>query len=217
MKQITLFITILFIAFIVASCGNKKEKTIEKELETLAEEIEKIPESKASGAKIYGIKSGYVKYKNIAAGMEMTRELWFDNYGALQYEENYMDMMGQKVGGSSLVNDGFKYNWDYNSQTGNKMKFYSAPMTDFSKVRKEDIERYKMKDLGFETIAGKSCQKVSVEKPVEAVTWTWEGIPMKTLSKFGGNEVSMEVLELKEENVPASKFVIPEGITFNEM
>jgi len=214
---------VLFVVIAIAlmvSCSNKKNNQVDslvKEAEKIEKAMEDAPTAKTVAKKIFNVKSGYVKYKSLAAGMEMTREMWFDDYGTLQYEENYMIMMGQKTGSSAIVRDGYRYDWSFNTNEGTKNKFYTAEYVEFENVSKEDIERYKMKDHGYETIAGKKCRKVSVEKPVVATTWTWEGLPIKTTTQFAGNDVIMEALEVREEAIPASRFEIPSGITFTEM
>lgn len=205
---------------LLVSCSNKKNNQVDslvKEAGKIEKAMEDAPAATTVAKKIFNVKSGYVKYKNEAIGMEMTRELWFDDYGTLQYEENYMEMMGQKTGGSAIVRDGYRYDWSFNSTEGSKNKFYTAEYVEFEKVSKDDIERYKMKDHGYETVAGKKCRKVSVEKPVVATTWTWEGLPIKTTTQFSGKDVIMEALEVKEEAVQSSRFEIPSGITFTEM
>jgi uncharacterized protein YcfL len=204
--------------FMLTSCSNNKKPAeitkLEKEAKTIEKSVADMKTDAPAATKIFNVKSGYVKYKSQVAGMDMVREWWFDNYGALQYEENYMIMMDQKTGGAAVVHDGYRYNWSFKSKEGTKNQFSTAAYTDYDKISKEDIERYKMKRLGYEAIAGKKCVKVSIEKPVEATTWTWEGIPMKTITKFGGKDVTMEAVEIKDGDVPASKFVIPQDITF---
>jgi uncharacterized protein YcfL len=207
--------------FMLASCSNNKKpgeiKKLENEVKTIEKSVKKLKTEAPPATKIFNVKSGYVKYKSQVAGMDMIREWWFDNYGALQYEENYMIMMDQKTGGAAVVRDGYRYNWNFNAKEGTKNSFSSAGYTDYDNVSKEDIERYKMKKLGYENIAGKKCMKVSIEKPVEATTWTWEGVPMKTLTKFGGKDVIMEAVEMKDGGIPSSKFDLPKDITFKEM
>jgi hypothetical protein len=75
---------------------------------------------------------------------------------------------------------------------------------------------YGIKKLGNEAIAGKECQKISVKKPIKSTVWMWNGIPLKTVSKFGDSNIVMEAIEIKEENIPESKFKIPSGINFTE-
>jgi hypothetical protein len=207
--------------FVLVSCSNNKKPAeiakLEKEAKAIEKSVDEIKNETPSSTKIFNVKSGYVKYKSQMAGMDMIREWWFDNYGALQYEENYMIMMDQKTGGAAVVRDGFRYNWSFKATEGTKSTFYATAYVDYENVSKEDIEKYKMKNLGFETIAGKKCAKVSIEKPVGAITWTWEGVPMKTITKFGGKDVTMEATEIKDGEVPSSKFDLPKDVTFKEM
>jgi hypothetical protein len=205
----------------LASCSNNKKPAeiskLEKEAKAIEKSVDEMKTEATSATKIFNVKSGYVKYKSQMAGMDMIREWWFDNYGALQYEENYMIMMDQKTGGAAVVRDGFRYNWSFKATEGTKSTFYATAYVNYENISKEDIERYKMKNLGYETIAGKKCTKVSIEKPMEAITWTWEGVPMKTITKFGGKDVTMEAIEIKDGDVPASKFDLPKEVTFKEM
>lgn len=218
MKNIILLGAALLIVF---SCSNNKKPSeitkLENEAKAIEKTVDKLKTEATNETKIFLVKSGYVKYKNEVAGMEMTREWWFDNYGSLQYEENYMVMMGQKTGGAAIVRDGYRYDWSFKATEGTKNKFYTSGYTDYENVSKEDIERYKMKKMGYENIAGKKCIKVSIEKPMEAVTWTWEGVPMKTITKFGGKDVTMEAIEANEGDITSSKFDLPQGITFKEL
>jgi hypothetical protein len=218
MKKIIYYVLPLILALAIISCGGKKtpEEKIVSDLEKIEKEAAK-SDDLSGNAKIFNVKSGYIKYKNIALGMETSREFWFDDYGALQYEENTMEMMGIKTGSKGLVKDGYRYTWNINDTSGAKIKFLSSRYTEFEELAKEDIDRYKMKDHGTEVIAGKKCRKVSVDEPVSAMTWTWEGLPIKTVTKMGDKEVVMEAIEVKDGDVPASKFEVPSDISFTEM
>ena len=121
-----------------------------------------------------------------------------------------------KTGGYSLIRDGFKYDWNYDETTGTKTKYYMAPATDFDKVSKRQIERYGLEKLGYETIAGKECLKVSAQKPIQATTWTWKGIPFKTVSKISNMTIVMEVVDFNQEEVDADIFRIPASVEFTE-
>lgn len=216
MKKSIIILTLLFLAFAIFSCKNKKEQKLPDELETILEEIEDLPKGTTSPKKMFSIESAYVKYINHAAGQEMTREWWFDNFGQQQFEENYLTIMGQKAGGYTLVADGFRYNWDYDSSEGRKSTFYASAATDYENISAKDKERYGIEKHGYEEIAGKRCLKVTVEKPMKATVWVWEGIPLKTVSSFGGKEVLMEVVEIRTGKVDASLFDLPDNITFAE-
>ncbi|MBN1950543.1 MAG: hypothetical protein JW801_05025 [Bacteroidales bacterium] len=203
------------------SCGDSdksdSKKSDAKDKSTVDTEVSDVSDSPGtSDRKLYSIESGYVKFINHAVGQEMIRELWFDQYGNRQYEENYMNMFGEKVGGKSLVIDGFRYNWDYDSQTGNKMKFYQA-VSDYDNISERDIARYGIVKHGNEDILGKSCQKISTEEPVKSTVWMWNNIALKTEAEFGGEPVIMEAVEIIEGPVDASLLEIPDDISFTEM
>jgi hypothetical protein len=51
----------------------------------------------------YEIESGYIKYKSKASGFDLITERWFDNYGALQYEENYTILGGNSCYPEHLI------------------------------------------------------------------------------------------------------------------
>lgn len=216
MKKLICVLLIVFTASMFFSCQSKKEKTVKEEVESLVEQLEDLPKGTTSSKKVFMIESAYVKYKNNAAGQDMIREWWFDDYGNKQFEENYMMIMGQKAGGFTLVSDGYRYTWSYDTPQGSKMKFYSAEAVDYENVSDKDKERYGLEKQGYETIAGKRCLKVSMEKPVKATSWIWEGIPMKTITQFAGQDVTMEAVEINVGKTDASKYQIPESIQFTE-
>jgi hypothetical protein len=216
MKKLICVLVIVFTASMFFSCQSKKEKTVKDEVESLVEQLEDLPKGTTSPKKVFMIESAYVKYKNNAAGQDMIREWWFDDYGNKQFEENYMMIMGQKAGGFALVSDGYRYTWSYDSKEGSKSKFYSAEAVDYENVSDKDKERYGLEKQGYETIAGKRCLKVTMEKPVKATSWIWEGIPMKTITQFAGQDVTMEAVEISTSISDKSVFQIPESIQFTE-
>ncbi|HPS13670.1 MAG TPA: hypothetical protein PLB87_10365, partial [Prolixibacteraceae bacterium] len=141
--------------FLLNSCSNhkdanrmansgQKDKTSENKIDN--------PNPGTTG-RIFEIKSGYVKYKNQVAGIDMIREWWFDDFGALQYEENYILAAGKKTGGAAMVRDGYRYEWNINSSEGTKDEFH-ASFINYENAPKEVIERFKMKNQGYETVAG---------------------------------------------------------------
>jgi hypothetical protein len=217
MKNIFSILTIALLVISLLACNNKKEKTLEDEVNDVVAEIEKLPETKSSSdKKMFKIESAYVKYNMKAAGQDMVREWWFDQYGNRQLEDSYLTIMGEKAGGKSLTVEGYRYNWSYDATEGTRMKFYAAPATDYDDISKEDIERYGIEKHGYEEVAGKNCLKVTTQKPVKATVWVWESIPMKTVSSFAGNEVVMEAVEVKTNSIGNVSFELPEGITFTD-
>ena len=123
--------------------------------------------------------------------------------------------MGQKTGSKSLVLDGYKYNWDFDDESGTKSRFYHAT-TNYDEVSDEDIKKYGIQKHGYEEIMGKKCLKVTTEKPVKSTSWVWNNIPLRTEAVYAGNNMIMEVIEISTSNIDEKIFEMPEGITFSE-
>lgn len=213
-----LLLSVVLCAFTLFACNNE-EKNIEQNVDNISKEniveVGSDIQKAFSADKYFDVESGYIKYNNNAAGQEMTRELWFDQFGKLQYEENYFFIAGTKYGSKTLVLDGYSYSWDYDNPNGRKFKHYMAA-TDYDNVSDKDIERYGIKKLGYENVLGKNCLKVSTEKPAKSTSWVWNKIPLKTVAVFGGKDVIMEALKIEIGSVDANKFVLPKDVVFAE-
>lgn len=214
-------INLLFLAIVllVVACNSSNKNETENSDKKIAEsknddktEVKK-GNDEISVKHIYKVESGYIKFKTNTAGIDMTRELWFDDFGNKQYEENYMLIMDEKHGSKSLILDGFSYSWDLDAEQGTKMKYYAA-VTDYEEVSEKDIEKYGIKKHGHEDVLGKECLKVSTEEPVKSNIWMWNNIPLKTEAEFGGEPVLMEAVEINIGKVDAAKFTLPDNIEF---
>ena len=159
-------------------------------------------------SKVYEIKSAYLKY---TSSINLTKEIWFDDYGAKQCEESYMENNGVRSGTRSFILDGYKYDQVYGSGEITKMKYTAAPSTDYDKVSYETRKEYGIKKVGNETINGKYCIIVTVEKPVKSTIWLWKGIPMKSVNSMGNKELTLEVTKMDESPIDPSKFELPKG------
>jgi hypothetical protein len=205
----TLMILIAMFGFI--ACGGTKTKSDDSS-DPKTEETENEDEN-SDVTKIYKIKSGHIIYNTT---MDMTIETWFDDYGNKQYSVSTIEMFGEKSGTISIIVDGYKYDYSIGTTEGTKVSYYAAPTTDYSDVSDEDIEKYGIEKEGKETIAGKECDVFSIEEPMASKVWIWEGIPMKTVTKLGKEDFVMEITTIELVDVDASKFELPEGISFKE-
>ncbi len=84
-----------------------------------------------------------------------------------------------------------------------------------------NIIKYKIKEIGEETVAGKTCKKYSLQQEqmgqtIDCEVSVWNGIVLKTVMKMGMVEVMSQTATEIQENaeVESSKFEIPEGVTF---
>ncbi|MBN2174884.1 MAG: hypothetical protein JW731_12180 [Bacteroidales bacterium] len=218
MMKLPFFLSIFILLLYLASCSNnnKTQPDGNTQVESFIEETDKLPESTAVSKQLFAVESAYIKFLSKAAGQEITREWRFDQYGGRQYEENYMLVMGQKMGDKTIVVDGFQYKWNFDSNEGRKSKFYQTA-TDYDKISEKDIERYGIAKHGYEEVLGKKCLKVTIERPAKSTIWLWNGIALKTEAVFGGNEVHMVAVEIAEEAIDNAFFVLPDDVIFPDV
>ena len=170
--------------------------------------------------KLYTVKSGIVTMEMDMMGQKVVQEIYFDDYGVKQ--ATLSDFGGRKsrnivvAGATVMVND--------EEKTAMKMPMMGQRETvNFSNLDEKAIKKYKVKELGTETVAGKECKKYEVTlfmmgQPQKQTVWVYKGITLKSESKsdFGSmNQTAVKVEENVE--IPASMFVVPEGVKIEEM
>ncbi|NCU31653.1 MAG: hypothetical protein EOM23_01665 [Candidatus Moranbacteria bacterium] len=213
MNKLTFLLTICLLLF---SCGSEKKNESEANQAEPITETNQIQQTVASSKKLFGIESAHIKFINKVGDQELIREWWFDQHGQRQYEENFMVIMGEKSGSKSLYIQGYQYQWDIDSDAGNKIKF-AQTATDYQNISQNEIERYGIKVLGQEKFLGKDCLKVSMESPAKSTIWVWNNIPLKTESVFGRMNVLIEATEIVVGKIDGSKFEIPSHISFSDI
>ena len=82
-------------------------------------------------------------------------------------------------------------------------------------------ELHKIKEVGTEEILGRKCTKYTLEvvyggQTTYSTVWIWKGIPLKNETSSNGMVIVTEQATEIQENaeVPAGKFLVPEGVTF---
>ena len=177
MKKI-LFL-LLAVVFIAACSKKEEQKTESTDQQNVTTQETTTPVVNHR----YGIKSGIIFYN---APMGTKQELYFDDYGAKEVSVTLVDLGIAKSKSIEIRKDGFSYNYEEGKTEGTKRAWYTSDM-DYSKADPKTLERYKVKDLGTETIDGKECKKFSAEfgkSPI--VTWSWNNIMVKSITNMGG-------------------------------
>lgn len=176
----------------------------------------------AAGAqeKMYEVKSGIVTMEMDMMGQKITQQIYFDDYGVKQATVG--NFGGRKS--RNIVVDGSTVMVNDDEKTAMKMPMMGQQeRVNFLQLDEKAIKKYKVKELGTETVAGKECKKYEVTlfmmgQPQKQTVCVYKGITLKSTSKsdFG----SMDQVATKvEENVtiPASMFTVPEGVKIEEM
>ncbi|MFI5171855.1 MAG: hypothetical protein ACHQFW_05665 [Chitinophagales bacterium] len=215
--------SLLAITICFSSCNS------EKKTENGEENGNETTVSSENGKGKYQIKSGNFTTKAqtqmMGSGMDTYTITYFDDYGAKELTESVtkMDMGGMKMETHtySLVKDQTMYSWEQGKTTGTKYNFSDMMKNmNYETFSEEMKKQYNYKELGTETVLGKTCKKISVEiqKGSSATVCTWKGISMRSEVNVAGMPMTMEVTELNENaSTDASKFEIPSDVTFTEM
>ncbi len=162
-----------------------------------------------NGTKYYGIKSGTIKIEMDMMGQTIPSTIYFDDYGAKQATS--INMMGMEM--TQINKDGKMYLVNKGEKSVQEMP-QQQEQINYLNLTDEIKAKYKIKEVGKETVAGKECTTYTVEvsqmgQTVKTTVSVWNGIAMKTVADAGGFSMSQKVTEVKEAPVDAAIFEIP--------
>ena len=205
-----LLFTLFVLVFIIA-CSKTEEQKVEN---TDQQNVTTEESTQPVVIHRYDIKSGVIFYN---APMGAKQELYFDDYGAKEVFITSVDLGIAKAKSIEIRKDGFTYRYDEGKTEGVKSSWYTNDFN-YSKPDPAMMERYKVKELGTETIGGKGCKKYSAEfSGTPIMTWVWNNIMVKSITNFGGKDMVIEATKIEETSVDPKLFELPAGVTFKEM
>jgi len=167
---------------------------------------------------IYGIKSGIVTTESEMMGQPMTQIMYFDDFGRKQ--ATVSDFGGMKI---RMINvDGAQVM--VNEEQGTALRMGGGPgfggrtQINFMNLTDEVVKANKIKEVGEDKIAGKTCKRYSITidmmgESMEQVLSIYQGITMKSVMESPMGTMEQVVSKLEENpTIPASMFTVPEGI-----
>ena len=181
----------------------------------------------------YGVKSGIIKFEATVQGGQAIVTQHFDEYGK---KIESLTVLEQKMAESTIPSLQFDNNTvrteiksmqfgdtiyiiNLAQKIGQKT-VSSELIVNWLNLSNEAIEKYNLKELGEETVAGKPCKKYSSEvsqmgQTVYSEIWVWKGIELKTIAKLGDIEITNKTAIEVQENVEIDPkvFEVPEGMT----
>lgn len=158
---------------------------------------------------VYQIEHAYIKYTST---MGVIREVWFSQFGNLQYEEAYRLDNDKKTGTCSYVIDGYKYDMQLGSKEAVKTPYRAEPATEYEKLTAQEKEKYGVAKIGNESVLKRYCTIVSFDKPMKTTVWLYKGIPLKSVSVNRNEELTIEATIFDENPIDSAKFVLPTDI-----
>ena len=215
---ITLIAAMLLLAAVgCTQAGQKVPSSVQSESAQ-----DKVPE----GAR-YGVKSAIIKKTSpFIMFMGAVREItvYIDDYGAKEAVEVNMDaeqmpqhtLAIREAGGKTIV-------IDLDEKTASRIQ--ENEPRDYRHLTPEEIKRFKITEVGTETVAGKPCKVFRMDLSEEgydliATRYVWEGIVLAQefssemmLGLNTGEEVQSIELNVP---IPPEKFEIPKGIKIKE-
>lgn len=162
-----------------------------------------------SGPHIYGIKSASLKIVTEMMEQKVEGDVWFDDYGAVQ--ATVTKVAGTAI--NTIIREGKTYSVDYAAKQVRESPIQQESIN-YLNITDEVIEKYNLKVIGKDTVAGKECIKYSMVisqmgQSVKAIVSVWNGYPMKMVNTIGSMVITVAVKEFIEGPVDASHFEIP--------
>ena len=160
----------------------------------------------------YGIKSGKFVTETNMMGQTVAATTWFDDFGNVSLTRTTTSIMGQDIDMGTLMKGGKNYMINYSASQVQEMPAQES--INFMDLSDAQVEKFKIKTLGMEEVAGKDCIKFSAEvsergQTAKITASVWNGIPMKTVTSVMGMDVVATVTSIEEGPVEASLLEVP--------
>ena len=161
------------------------------------------------GTRKYGIKSGTVKAVMDMMGQKVETTSWFDDYGAL--EASVTKMGGMEI---TTISKGGK-SWMVNPSVKMVQEVPVQESVNYLDLTDEAVQKYKVKEMGKETLLNRECTTYSLEvsqmgQTAKLRVSVWEGYPLKAVTEAMGSTVTVTVTKFVEGPVESEVFEIPE-------
>jgi len=176
----------------------------------------------------YKIRSGIIEYK--MSGMQTgTEKIYFDRWGMREAKYSQTELkvanMSVKQNHFSLLDGEWTYTVDLDKKTGTKtptplMKELTTAAKregkDATEIGEEMLTRMGGRKIGTETLLGKTCDVWEI-KSMNAKSWIWQGVTLKTEVNMMGKMMTTEAVRLQDNvNVPEEKLTLQKDVKIIE-
>lgn len=161
-----------------------------------------------NASKKFGIKSGSFTMVSEVMGQKVESKNYFDDYGNLQV--SVTSAFGMEL--TTISRDGNTYM--VNTAAKQVQEMPAQESINYLDLTNDAIAKYKIKEVGSDTVAGKECVKYTMEvsqmgQTAHLAVSVWQGIPMRTVTSANGMEASVTVTEFTECEVDTTLFNVP--------
>lgn len=165
--------------------------------------------SAQSAAPKYGIKSGKMVVSSEMMGQKILATSYFDNFG--EREATVTQMGGMEI--VTINKDGKVY--VVNKAASMVQEMPKQETINFMDLTDSVREKYKIQEVGTESIDGRDCTIYTMEisesgQTAKTKVWVWNGFTLKSVTNAMGMEVTALVTEMEECEVEPSIFEVPQ-------
>lgn len=164
------------------------------------------------------LKSGIIKFEAVTQGLKAESTQYFDDYGKKQASVTVVDQGLVKNETKTLQFEDTIYAINEAMKMGQKIVSPEKPIN-YLQLTPDVIEKYKIQELGTETVAGRQCTRYSEQisqmgQTANIEVWVWKGIPLKMVMKIGDAEITNQTAtEVQEDaTVDPKMFEIPADV-----
>jgi outer membrane lipoprotein-sorting protein len=186
--------------------------------------------SAQDAAKRYEVRSAIIQKEMTTAGQkEKVQTTWYiDDFGGKEAVEMTVKAGFLKQQMLTVTDSESITAINLSTKSATRMKRQAVnnlPETiNYLQLTPEIREKYALKEIGEEEVAGKSCKKYSTEaaqmgQTMQINTWIWKGIVLKSETSSNGKVVATDTAVKVEEDaaIPADKLAVPENVTVHEL
>ncbi len=176
----------------------------------------------------YKIRSGIIEYK--MSGMQTgTETIYFDRWGMREAKYTQTEIkagsISVKQNRLGLLDGEWTYAVDLDQKTGTKiatplMKELTGAAKregkDATDIGEEMLARMGGRKTGTATLLGKTCDVWEI-KNLNAKSWVWQGLTLKTEVNMMGKTTTTEAVRLQDNvSVPEEKLTLPKDVKITE-
>lgn len=176
----------------------------------------------------YKMRAAIVEYK--MSGMQSgTETLYFDRYGMREAKYTQTEIKAGtivvKQNRMTLLDGEWTYNVDLDTKTGTKIPTpFMKELTgaakregkDATEIGEEMLARMGGRKIGTETVLGKPCDVWEI-KNLNAKSWVWQGVTLKTVVNMMGQMMTTEAVRLQDNaSIPEEKLTLPKDVKITE-
>ena len=155
--------------------------------------------------KKYGFKSAIVKISTDMMGQTIESTAYIDEYGAKECQKMKLDLAGMgTMETGTIAKDGKTWSVNYTMKQVQEVPINPGDQPNFNDLTDEMKEKFKIKEVGKEKVAGMDCIVYTLETETQGMqakmkVWCYKGLALKSETEVSGMKISAVATDFKED------------------